>query len=192
MTKYIILVCGWGVYFFIHSWLASSSVKTFIRKHRKIYSYYRLLYSVISTIGLFLLLAFNSSFPQELLFQSIGWVRYTSLILATGGVIIVSRAFRYYKVSSFLGFKEEDQRFVRSGILNRVRHPIYSGTILIVIGFFLFNPTMPTLVSMACIFTYLPVGIALEEGKLIQQFGEVYRQYKKEVPALIPRIRKQG
>lgn len=190
MTNYIMLICGWGVYFFMHSWLASNSVKTFVSRNSRMYPYYRLFYSVVSTIGLFLLLAFNSSFQQELLFQSIGWVRYVSLMLATGGVIIVSRAFRYYKASSFLGFKEEEQRFVRSGILNRVRHPIYSGTILMVIGFFLFNPTMPTLVSVACIFVYLPVGIALEERKLIQQFGDTYLRYKKEVPALIPRILK--
>lgn len=192
MTNYIILICGWSVYFFLHSWLASNSVKMLVSRHSKFYPYYRLFYSVLSAIGLFLLLAFNSSFQQEYLFQSIGWVWYASLMLATGGVIILSRAFRYYNASSFLGFKEEDQRFVRNGILNRVRHPIYSGTILIVIGFFLYNPTMPTLVSVVCILTYLPVGIALEEKKLIQQFGEAYRLYKKEVPALIPRIRKQG
>jgi protein-S-isoprenylcysteine O-methyltransferase Ste14 len=34
---------------------------------------------------------------------------------------------------------------------------------------------------------YLPIGIHLEERKLIATFGEAYRRYRGEVPALWPR-----
>ena len=37
-------------------------------------------------------------------------------------------------------------------------------------------------------FVYLPIGIALEERKLIAAFGEEYRRYRREVPALIPHL----
>ena len=35
---------------------------------------------------------------------------------------------------------------------------------------------------------YLPIGIRLEEHKLIAQFGEEYRRYRREVPALFPKL----
>ncbi|MFT6214861.1 MAG: protein-S-isoprenylcysteine O-methyltransferase Ste14 [Roseivirga sp.] len=35
---------------------------------------------------------------------------------------------------------------------------------------------------------YLPIGIYLEEKKLIQTYGKAYIKYKEEVPALIPKI----
>jgi protein-S-isoprenylcysteine O-methyltransferase Ste14 len=57
-----------------------------------------------------------------------------------------------------------------------------------VLGYFLFEPTLANLASALCIFLYLPLGIYLEEKKLIQQYGDRYIQYKKEVPAILPKI----
>jgi len=35
---------------------------------------------------------------------------------------------------------------------------------------------------------YLLVGCLIEERRLVSGLGEVYRQYRREVPMLIPRI----
>jgi methanethiol S-methyltransferase len=188
--NYFILVALWVLYFFLHSLLAALRSKAFFERILgKAFRFYRIMYSLVSTIGLLFLLFVNSAIPSSLLFESIGLVRYLSLILATFGVIVISRTFKEYRFSSFIGLKQEDNEFKRTGILKYVRHPIYSGTILIVIGFFLFSPTLATLVSVSCILVYLPIGIYLEERKLIKQFGDQYVSYKKEVPSIFPGIK---
>ena len=123
-----------------------------------------------------------------LFFKSEGVVRYLSLMFTTFGVMTIQIAFRQYKLKSFLGFAEEKNEFKINGILKLVRHPIYSGLTLITIGFFLFMPNLPSLISCLSLFIYLPIGIYLEEKKLIATFGERYRQYKKTVSALVPRL----
>lgn len=192
MEDYGLLTLGWIIYFAIHSVLAADRVKNFFKNLLQDgFRFYRIVYSLISTVGLLGLLFLNAVIGGELLINPQGIVRYLSLMLAAFGVIIVSRAFKEHDALSFVGFRQEEMKFSRSGILNYVRHPIYSGTILIVIGFFLFTPTTATLLSTVCIFVYLPIGIYLEEKKLVQQFGYQYIQYKKEVPSLIPRLSKR-
>ena len=193
MAGYGFLVLGWIIYFAIHSVLAADAVKDFFRNLlQRRFRFYRIFYSLISTAGLLGLLFLNAMISGELLLDPQGLVRYLSLMLATFGVIIVSRAFKHYDAASFIGLRQEEIKFSRSGILNYVRHPIYSGTILIVIGFFLFTPTTSTLISTLCVFSYLPIGIHLEEQKLIRQFGEEYIRYKAEVPSLIPKYFKRN
>lgn len=190
---YFILAGIWFFYFMLHSFLASVNVKSFFeRAWKDKFRYYRFTYSLISIIGLALLLFFNASLSSDVIFISNGVVRYLSLMLATLGVIVISRSFREYRFSSFIGLEHEGNEFIRTGILKHVRHPIYSGTILIVIGFFLFNPTWGTLVSACCILFYLPIGIYLEERKLIAQFGDQYLRYKKEVPSILPTIKRSS
>lgn len=193
MANYGLLVLGWIVYFAIHSVLAAHGVKLIFKDLlQNGFRFYRIFYSIISTVGLFGLLFLNAAMGGERLLNPLGVVRYLSLMLATFGVIIVSRAFKEHNALAFVGLKQEEMKFSRSGILNYVRHPIYSGTILIVVGFFLFTPTPATLVSVVCIFSYLPIGIYLEEKKLINQFGDQYLQYQKEVPSLIPKLNKRA
>jgi len=188
--NYLLLVAFWVLYFSLHSLLASLRSKAFFERILgKAFRFYRIIYSFFSTVGLLLLLFINSTTASPLLFESIGLVRYLSLMLATFGVIIISRTFKEYRFLTFIGLKQEGNEFKRTGILKYVRHPIYSGTILIVIGFFLFSPTLATLVSVSCIMAYLPFGIYLEERKLINQFGDQYVSYRKEVPSIFPGIK---
>jgi protein-S-isoprenylcysteine O-methyltransferase Ste14 len=186
---YGILIGGWMIYFFLHSILAAESTK---RRAQHIFGnafhFYRLVYSVISTVGLVALLIFNGSIPGADFFDRSGIFRYLSLMFTTFGVMTMQLAFRHYKLKSFLGFAEEKAELKIDGILKVVRHPIYAGLILITIGFFLFIPNLPTLISCGCMFAYLPIGIYLEEKKLIAVFGEKYLQYKITVPSILPRI----
>lgn len=187
--NYFFLAIGWAFYFFVHSALASEKIKRVVALHlARVKHYYRLFYSSISTLGLLGLFLFQASLPTTFLLESNPAIRYFSLILATAGTLVISRSFKQYSALGFMGFKQEPVYFVRSGILSKVRHPIYSGTILLVLGFLFFHPTVTTLISVACIFCYLPIGIYLEEKKLIAQFGNEYVKYRNEVPALVPRL----
>lgn len=175
------------MYFFLHSVLAAVRVKEWAYRWLSP-RVYRLGYSVFAGAGLLMLLLLNGSIPAEYFTASEGPIRFFSLMLTTFGVIIVQVSFRSYSLKAFLGLAAEPASALKTdGVLNYIRHPLYTGTILITLGFFLFIPNLPTLISCLCVFSYLPIGIWLEEQKLLQQFGEAYREYQKRVPALIPR-----
>ena len=187
--SYIVLAFGWVVYFILHSLLATDEMKAFAgRQLGKAFRFYRAFYSMMSLVGLISLLILNGSIHSEYFFENAGLVRYLSLMLTTFGVMTIQIAFRQYKLKSFLGFTGEKNDLSIEGILKHIRHPIYTGLIMVTIGFFLFIPNLPTLVSCLSIFIYLPIGIYLEEKKLILMFGEKYILYKHDVPAIIPKL----
>jgi len=74
---------------------------------------------------------------------------------------------------------------VHSGIYSRVRHPIYSGTILQFAGLFLVTPSLT--VTLACVLGILWVlaQTRVEEMDLLQRLPG-YRDYMKAVPCLLP------
>jgi uncharacterized membrane protein len=180
-----LLAIGWIVYLALHSVLALDAVKAGIKISPRSY---RIGYVIFSTIGLVALMWWGSKLPYEYFFNSTGIVRYMSLMLTTFGVMTIQLSFRHYNFRSFIGLKEEAAVLKTTGLLHYVRHPIYSGLILVTIGFFLFIPNLPSLIASGCIFLYLPIGIYLEEKKLLALFGDAYRQYKQDVPAVLPRI----
>jgi protein-S-isoprenylcysteine O-methyltransferase Ste14 len=186
---HVYLVLAWCGYFFLHSWLASEGVKARIsRLAGKWFHYYRLTYSVLSTMGLVFLIWFARSLPGSAFFTTSFFTLLVGFSLASAGILLIGMAFRHYRFSEFIGLRSEAHEALHmKGILKKIRHPIYSGTVLIVLGYFVYSPGLSTLLSALCIFTYLPVGIWLEEKKLIRQFGQAYLDYKKRVPALVPR-----
>jgi len=185
------LFVGWLIYFVLHSGLALTAVKQLAQRILGTgYRFYRLGYSIISTVGLIALLFVNGEVTAPYFFEPLGLLRYVSFVCTAFGVIILQVAFKQYRLRAFLGLIPEVHGLRRSGILAWIRHPIYSGLILIVAGFFLFIPNLPTLISCAFMLGYLPIGMWLEERKLIAEYGQAYRDYQKEVPALIPRLSK--
>ena len=186
--SYLIIASLWLFYLGLHSFLASTKVKIWAENTLNIDpTFYRLLYSLISVFGMGYLFFQMATAPKELLFDSPGWLKYIAMILASWGVIIIIVSFRYLSGMAFLGLKRaSSHRLVQEGIHGYVRHPIYSGTILLLVGMFLYNPTDIILVSVAVIFFYLPFGILWEEQRLVSEFGEEYLQYKDEVKAIIP------
>jgi protein-S-isoprenylcysteine O-methyltransferase Ste14 len=69
-----------------------------------------------------------------------------------------------------------------------VRHPIYSGGILIAVGLALLKPT--STFALACVlgFLWLIIQARLEEIDLAQRVPE-YQEYLEQLPRFLPRIR---
>lgn len=187
-NTYWILIIGWIVYLALHSILASGTFKKWgytLLPER----HFRKIYIAFSVIGFMALLLYNGKLGGEPLLEVTSTTKFIAMVPSTVGVIVIRMAFKQYKLSSFLGISNESPSFHAEGILSKVRHPIYLGTILLLIGFALFDPRVPTLISVSCMFLYLPFGIYFEEKKLIKQFGQKYLDYKKEVPAIVPRFK---
>lgn len=107
----------------------------------------------------------------------------------------------YVKLMEFLGI-EQVIRFVQGnydindidektelkleGPLKFCRHPIYLFSILILA----LRPTMDLfyLVFLISITTYFIIGSYYEEKKLVEKYGDVYKEYQKRVARIIPKI----
>ncbi len=68
-----------------------------------------------------------------------------------------------------------------------VRHPLY----LFVILYLIFDPQMElfSLVLLLCFIAYFFIGSIYEEKKLVEVFGDEYRNYQSKVPGIIPWIK---
>jgi len=79
---------------------------------------------------------------------------------------------------------------VRHGLYAYVRHPIYAGGFLIIIGIGLFKPTLVFVIACVLGVIWLDVQARLEEIDLLQRMPD-YKEYMKQVPRFIPRIRRR-
>jgi len=82
--------------------------------------------------------------------------------------------------------------FREHGILRYVRHPLYLGMILALFGVLVYQPTWANLIFLLAASLYIRIGIYFEERKLIGEFGELYRHYRRRVPMLVPHWSKTG
>lgn len=74
-----------------------------------------------------------------------------------------------------------------TGAYTRIRHPQYVGFVLIMVGFLFQWPTLVTL-TLFPILVFMYVRLARrEERDALAEFGDIYREYMREVPAFLPR-----
>ncbi len=76
----------------------------------------------------------------------------------------------------------------KKGLYSRVRHPVYSGLIIALIGLSLFVYSLIFLVYSVVAVLMLIWLASYEEKHLIRRFGKKYLKYRTEVPMLIPRL----
>ena len=109
-------------------------------------------------------------------------VHLLSNVLIGGGFILLASAWRV------LYEAQRAHRLATTGAYAYVRHPQYVGFILIMLGFLLQWPTVPTLV-MFPILVVMYVRLARrEEREALAAFGEAYARYAANTPAFFPRI----
>ncbi len=82
-------------------------------------------------------------------------------------------------------------KLVENGLYAYVRHPAFDGFFFILIGIVLIiNSCGFLLMALVDIGLLIYFAIFIEERENYERFGERYLDYKKRVPAFIPRIRK--
>lgn len=111
------------------------------------------------------------------------------MVSIVGGSIFLFWSRHYLGSNWTVGwsFLREGQQLITDGPYGIVRHPVYLGFILMVIGTALVMLSKNVLIAVLLI---VPLVIYLkgrsEEKALLQKFGSEYENYKKKVPMLFP------
>lgn len=104
-------------------------------------------------------------------------------ILVLGGLILLAASWKVlYKA-------QRNYEIARSGPYSKIRHPQYTAFIVIMVGFLVQWPTLPTLL-MFPVLVWLYIRLARrEEKEALAMFGEQYAQYAEDTSRFIPELR---
>lgn len=113
----------------------------------------------------------------------------TGMVLMIAGLGLAIWARRYLG-SYWSGHNviREDHRLVRSGPYAVVRHPIYAGLVLAMLGTAIALGEWRGLLAVPLFVVACALKIRKEERWLLQDLGEEYARYRREVRAIIPFI----
>lgn len=104
-------------------------------------------------------------------------------------VVIVLGFFLLSAAWSVLHAAQQTRSLAKTGWYARCRHPQYVAFIMIMFGFLLQWPTIPTLVMFPILVAVYVRLAKREEQMAISEFGDEYRQYMEEIPAWVPRFK---
>jgi protein-S-isoprenylcysteine O-methyltransferase Ste14 len=158
------------------------------------YRYYRLFYNSVSLLILIPIVIYSYSIKEEPFFIWKGYLLSVKYFLVGLGILLFYLGSRHYSMLSFLGIAQikenthhnlmnETGKLDSSGILGVIRHPYYSGVIVLLWSG---NLDVTGLISNIILSIYVVIGTLLEEKKLVNEFGSEYRLYQQRVSMLIP------
>ena len=151
----------------------------------------RLAYGIPVLIGAYLLFASNPVFglythivPRSTAVESAG------LLLTITGIAFAIWA-RFYIGQNWSGNVtiKVGHELIRTGPYRWVRHPIYSGILLAIIGTALGRGKVVGVISIALFWLGFLIKSRKEEEFMRKTFGEQYVEYSRSTGALVPRLR---
>ena len=108
--------------------------------------------------------------------------QYIGIIIIIIGLIIDIHWYNYWS-------RNYEGRLLTKGLYEYVRHPFYTGFLLLAVGLALAFPIFETRLLLVMTLAVLVVFIPREEEELKRRYKKEYEEYKKEVPwRLIPHI----
>jgi len=119
-----------------------------------------------------------------------GWVFSLGIVLIILGIILRqwSMAILGRFFSPVIG-TQEGQKVIEKGPYKYIRHPSYTGALIIFIGLGLALQSWAAVLTLILLFTVAyGYRMYVEEKTLISELGEQYIEYKKRTKKLIPYI----
>jgi protein-S-isoprenylcysteine O-methyltransferase Ste14 len=184
---------------FIHSLCVTAFIKNLMRKFLGdsfVMAFYRLLYTIFSAVTVSAAIYIINEIPDITLFHGPLWFNILFHLIQISGFLFGLLSFRDIDFWEFIGirqawiyaFRRESegdaegirQYLVKTGVYSILRHPLYIAGIII----FTFNPyiTVNRLVISILADMYFIYGAHIEERRMVERFGDEYREYMKRVP----------
>jgi protein-S-isoprenylcysteine O-methyltransferase Ste14 len=146
---------------------------------------------VIAAVGLYLLLR-HTSIPENI--NSLLWQRKLPLSIL-GVALLLIGLFILIWARSTLGANwnanvetKEWQALVQKGPYAKVRHPMYTGLVTMVLGSALSYGRILGFVILAIFIVGFCLKALQEESILTKRYGNAYKEYKTKTKAFIPYI----
>jgi protein-S-isoprenylcysteine O-methyltransferase Ste14 len=151
----------------------------------------RLNYYVPVVLGYYLMFGFD---------YDVAWLQYrfiprtqamaiTAIVVTLAGMAFAvwARIYLGRNWSSVPTIKEQHQ-LIRGGPYRLVRHPIYTGILLAMVGTFLANGKVRGALSVVLLYIGWMVKSRMEEEFMVRTFGAEYDEYRRTTGALFPRV----
>lgn len=126
-------------------------------------------------------------------FYSSGWAWVPAAFLVTAGFYVYTNSGKTFSSQQLIGLPEvlsanRDQRLVTDGIRARVRHPVYLAHLCEMLAW-----SVGTGLAVCWGLTAFAIAtgtlmIRMEDAELEERFGDEYPKYRKQVPAVLPRL----
>ena len=194
-VRYLSTVLLWILWCALHSTLITTAVTDYMKKELgDRYRFYRLFYNTVAVVTLLPLAYYSLSIEGAPVFRWQGPLAIAKYLLQVTSLYLFIAGARHYRMSQFLGIHQiktgqadqtlsEHDTFDVTGILGVIRHPWYVSGMMII---WVRDISLSALLNNIVISVYFVVGAILEERKLALQFGEQYRDYRKNVSMFIP------
>ncbi len=187
---------GYGI---IHSWLASIGLKARIREQigeRKYHGLYRAGYNLFAIVSLSPVLGLMILRPGNTVWHVTGIYTIIFVLVQAMGLIGLLVSLFQIDLGQFIGLTQlnaymngdalplPQEALQFEGIYRLVRHPLYLFSLLVL---WPMSSMSESWLAFNIITTvYFVAGSILEERKLVATYGDVYRNYQRRTPALIP------
>lgn len=198
MNLYLMVALVTAAWCFFHSFFITHLWRDTVCRHfPRCAVYNRLVYVLASTVSAAALFWWLRTLPQTTVWAWSGWWQAIRVLgLFEAGLLFWLGA-RAYDGRAFLGLRQisDDARgkraqppaFSARGVLGLIRHPWYTGTLILLV--FMQPFTDVNLVWRGVLIIYTLIGTELEERKLARDLGEVYHEYRRGVPRFFPSLK---
>ena len=120
------------------------------------------------------------TFPFPLVCSFVG-----AMLMAVGGVLLAAGLVRLGRGLTPLPYPKDGGELIQTGPFALVRHPMYSGGIMLALGWALYIQGWLTLGYVVVLFVFLDLKSRREEKWLVEKFPS-YAVYRQRVRKLIP------
>jgi protein-S-isoprenylcysteine O-methyltransferase Ste14 len=173
---------AWACYW----WAASHDVKAIVRRE-PLRS--RLLHFVPISAALALLWLPDFPIPVlgERFLPDAVWPSWLGLLITLAGLLFAAWArVQLGRNWSATITVKQDHDLITSGPYSLVRHPIYTGLLLGLVGIAVARAEWRDVLAIALAFGAFWRKLRIEERWMREQFGDAYEQYARRVAALVP------
>ncbi len=183
-SSYILATSLLVIWCALHSAMISNKFISWAQKSTgKHYRFYRIFFNLFALTTFLPILYYFETLPSETLFHWEGGLRVIQLSFIVVSFYLFIAGARYYDAFQFLGLRQlksdsnhktlnESGQLDIAGLHKIIRHPWYSGSILIIWARHIDSSALIQNIIMSA---YLIIGTFLEERKLIVEFGKEYR-----------------